>query len=385
MTTRISGGLHSHYVTTLHGEIMAAVNSSSKAHKQELTVDEANVSPEARKMYEEAVKKHAERMARTGSDMTRHIDFEKEDLTDVKSKLEALKESSLLITNRIDAILKEKGIKITGSAKLKIEIDANGKIMVGGIQDGKKVRDIEKALNNDKDLVKTLKAHRDQEYQLNGELQSITGMSMVDFKNRLSEVASDKMMASIPIKTTKGETFSKEEMLAFKDQNLYWVDPEFMDEIGSYIQSNAQYDFAVGNDMLSDPAAGMEKVIKDTVKEIREVFEAEKNSVKDKFNPKTAEDERLLDRTLKSLDRVSITVDAGGNVQVDGVVSDLPRNDAEGKDMIMKMFRQALADNPLTGEQNNFKIMAERLKQDSGGNVVTAFRNGVVTTKILPL
>jgi hypothetical protein len=192
-------------------------------------------------------------------------------------------------------------------------------------------------------------------------------------------------------KTNDGQTYTNDELAAFKDQELNWVDSDFMAEIGEYIQTDSKYDIAPGNDILSDPAATMNEAMKGIRDNLNKSFQLENEKLRNQFDASNPEEKALLDKMMMSLDNVTIRIDADGGVSIEGDVSQDERMNSLGKSLIEDFARDMLRTNPVTGAKSDYAVAAERLENlyedeygeaTSGEKAVSTLTNGQVGSQI---
>ena len=382
------------YTPTASSHVVNAANAkrahASSVFEEGMTLDEVSISDEVRALWEQNIKDRAAYAEKTGGDIYKEIDFTQEDLSEIKEAFRSLKQARDGIDKDIDGILKKSGIKLAANDKLKIEFDGNGKVIVGGVSDAETAKAIEKALNGDKDFVEKFRVYRNQEQSVSSDLKETTGMSLEDYRNRLSTVQNGDLDGKV-FKTNAGETYTNDELVSFKDQELNWVDSEFMGEISEYIQTDSQYDIAPGNDILADPAATMNKAVKDIRDNVMKSFQFENEKLRSQFDESNPEDKILLDKMMMSLDNVKIQIDANGGVVIEGNISEDERMNQLGKSLIEGFARDMLRGNPVTGEKSEYAIAAERLmnlyedeygEASSGENAVSTIANGKVGSQV---
>ncbi len=84
------------------------------------------------------------------------------------------------LMSRIEDIFKKHGISQKDYGKVKIEVDGSGRMVVGGVEDSKTAKAIEKALNSDKGLGKELLQFQKDERELSRQMKEYSGCSLFE-------------------------------------------------------------------------------------------------------------------------------------------------------------------------------------------------------------
>lgn len=288
--------------------------------------------------------------------------YKKEDLNEVREKFRELMKNKEKIYSDIDKIVKDQGVKLAKNDTLRIEVGSKGEVLVGGIADAKTAKAIEKALNEDKDLVKRIRTNRNAEINISGELEEITGMSLSAYKSRLKDVQSGNALA---FNLETGGQYTRDELEQFADQSLYLVDPEFMGDIASYLAVDKRADIVATGNLLADPGEAMDNIFRGIISKIDETFKAENKRTKREdlkdFVVRTEEDQEWVDSLMLSLKDVDIQIDSAGNITIEGNFADDPTKNARWTEFVEETIKSTLQDNPATGEKSGYTIASERL------------------------
>lgn len=331
--------------------------------------DSVEISQQARDMLRESAQTNNETSSMTtAADENKAVQksarsYTKEDLQDVKARLQELTKQKNKIYNNVNSVLEKKGIKLTKNDKLKLEIGSKGEILVGGVADAETAKAIEKALNEDKDLAKQIKKNRNEELSISGELEDITGMSLTSYKRRLGDVQNGRLDGT-PFNMTTGEYYTPDELMRFEDQELFSIDPDFVDEISEYIAIDEKCDISTASNLLANPEEAMKGIVTNIIGGIKEAFEAEnKKTLEDiKDLPiRTKEDQEWVDGLMMSLEDVDIQIDNDGNISIEGDAAEDSRKNTMALEIIEQAIKSTLQDNPVTGEKSDYSIATERL------------------------
>lgn len=366
----ISSGVQSDYsshISAARGANASPTSNSASDSSGMVDGDSVSISQQARDLLasgREAVMTANEMLSPQEMEAQKRASlYSKDDLNEVREKFRELMKSKEKVYADIDEILKEQGIKLAKNDTLRIEVDSKGGVLVGGVSDAKTAKAIEKALNEDKDLVKRIRTNRNMELGISGELERITGKSLTSYKNRLRDIQGGDVLPSWDIAT--GKRYTGDEMSRFEDQDLFLVDPEFMDAISEYMSIGENIDIATTGNLLSDPGEAMNDVFKGIISTIDAAFKGENKRTKledlKDFSIRTEEDQEWVDSLMLSLEGVDIRIDSAGAITIEGDFADDPAKNAKWTHFVEETIKTALGDNPVTGEKSAYTLASERL------------------------
>lgn len=287
--------------------------------------------------------------------------FTAEELAPLKARFSKLLDREQGIHARIASLMSKPGTRRGALDQLKIEIDANGRAIVGGISDVKAARALEKAVNSDKKLLSDIVEYQDEEKRLSDDMRAVTGTSLKEYASRIDSLQrSDNKGAKLFFDLDSGEfSSSPESAIALKDQALYAVDSEFAAMISNrYAAGSAAMDISGRNNILEDAEGTVNRMMTKVTGNIAQTFHDMNKGIRmgagDMPDPA-----QYLEDSLVDLNRLKISVDNTGKVTVEGTASkNNPETDKAAKKIIAEMFEQELKANPVTGEQHDFKTAA---------------------------
>ena len=278
-----------------------------------------------------------------------------EDLAPLKKRFAALIDLERGIHGRLDSLMDKKGISLGPHDQIKIEIDSQGRAIVGGVRDVSTARAIEKAINSDKKFLKEIVDFQKEEKALSNDLREATGVSLKEFGARIDAVQ----------RAPEGFTpvgYTREEAVGLMDQDIYLVDEEFAGMIGEhYAMKSALVDFSGENNILEDAEGTvnrtMTKVIGDIANAFREMNKKTRMESGDYPDPL-----EYLENSLLSINRLKISVNNDGQVAIEGTAcKDNSELDRWAKDVVNSMFEEELKVNPATGKQHDFMTASSYL------------------------
>ena len=269
------------------------------------------------------------------------LPYTKEDVASLKDRFSKFHDTERSIHDRLTSLMSKLKLKPGMSNNLKIEIDSNGRAIVGGIDDVKTARALEEAINSDKKLLKDIVAHQKEEERLSLDMREVTGTSLEDYASQIDGLR------------RAGQDI-------FLEMNT--VDTEFADMLtGHYGESGGVADISGQHNILENAEGTVNKMMSTVTDKITQAFYEMNNGIK--ANVEDMEDpSQYLDDSLVDLRRLKISVDNSGNVSIEGTAS---KNNAEtdraAKKIIEQMFQEELQATPSTGEQHDFQTAATYL------------------------
>lgn len=316
-------------------------------------------------------------------------DYTAEDLVGIKKRFAALTSRRKGITSALQEILESTGSNLAPGDRIKVEIGSDGKALVGGVRDAELARKLEKTINADRNLIRGIKAFQKEETAVSQELRDVTGMSLNDFKTRISE-----LQRGVAPEMIGGESaaYSAEERINLEDQELYRVDEELSGMISSYYKdANTQAgaysaDISGGNNILEHADETVKSVFKDILADVQLYIDSANETIRKNYQG----DPEELEKLLLSLERVTIRADGAGNVSIEGAITELAATESKGsdqeyRDAFQEIFRENLKVNPQTGEKHDFYIASEYLEnkydlafdgEDADRTLETVYRGG---------
>ncbi len=235
--------------------------------KAQTTRDEATISPEAKLML--GMGEGDGESAKIGR-WYKHVSLKKEDFAGMEDAMAMLKLKKIDARDSIKDLLEKNGVKLSGPDNLKIELNANGQAIVGGVKDAKTARKIEKLLNDSPDALKAIADYQKEERKLSAELKAKTGMSFADLKKHCENID----QGYVKVLKDRGVMYSKEEMLSFQDQDLYKVDPNLINSIKDFIApDHSGIDFSTDSKIISNPESVLKSEMMDFTRNIKKAFD----------------------------------------------------------------------------------------------------------------
>ena len=290
--------------------------------------------------------------------------FTAEDVAPLKARFANLLDNERGIYDRIAALMAKGGFARGLNDQVKVEIDANGKAIVGGITDAKAARALEKAINSDKKLLNDIVEYQKEEKLLSGEMREVTGMSLKEYASRIDSLQRrDDKGAKLFLDLDTGQfSSSPASAIALRDQDLYAVDEEFAAMIsGRYAAGSAAMDISGQNNILEDAEGTVNRMMTRVTGNIKQVFNDMNKGIRMAAGEMPDSAQYVAD-SIVDLSRLNISVDHTGKVTVEGTASkNNPETDRAAKKIIEEMFEEELKSNPVTGAQHDFKTAAAYL------------------------
>lgn len=281
---------------------------------------------------------------------------------------------------------------------LKIEVDAKGKIVVGGIDDKALSRKIEQELNRDKRFAMNYKQYLRMDAQVSADLFKETGMSLKEF-NRYAisveakaneagaaEVAEDAVhLGSTPeLEIGEESPDAFEEMIMrgkFAEQSaLMLADPELFDiavELGAFNGAN----FSSERKGVADPKQALEGLMGRAMNKVKGKFA--------EYNKHTADNAQTVEAEfLKklSLDNVKITIGDDGTVSISGKFSESAEANSAAEAIVREALKEVFTEDEEFGLESAFTTAVRQMRNNhedefgdlmDGGNVKMVIEKGV--------
>lgn len=167
------------------------------------------------------------------------------------------------ISSAIKSALKNSGLGSVDANKLKIEIGSNGKIMVGGIKDKKKLQEIQEALNKTSGLAGQIKDYQNKEKLLKADVADI---------ERIDPDGGKRGVELIEEIVRNGEFDENGFTTATFERPLYYAIAELYRDDGP--------DFSSTSKGVADPVGTLDKEFSRAKQKITEQFQMENDRAK---------------------------------------------------------------------------------------------------------
>lgn len=285
-------------------------------------------------------------------------EFDTEQLAALKKKFSSLKTDKADIDSHIRAVLKAKGIKYGTGDKMKIEIDDEGKAVVGGIKDAKTARAIEEAINNEKGLAEKIDKYQSAEREVSRDLKKATGQNLADFKAYVESY--QKNWYSSISRKEDGTFCTPAEMANLEGHDLFFADPELTDMIREHIGNASGLDISADSKILVNPENSMENDVQSIMREIDLEFKEHNRRLMEMAEEMGLTPEEVEERKL-SVAGVKVTVSTDGTVVIEGATAKDKDADQGGKNIIESVFARSIQTNPVTQEQDPFATTADHI------------------------
>ncbi|MDR0868371.1 MAG: hypothetical protein LBP75_07870 [Planctomycetota bacterium] len=149
---------------------------------QQLTsIDDVDQRPEWLKQWQEEMKAGDAPKAKVSATAPSAAasDAEKDESSEAaRALLEKLNTVAAGLNKQIAAVLEKNDLKLSANERLRIEVNADGKIFVGGIKDAAQVNAIEKALNAEDGLGAQINDYKKDYQEASGILEKIAGKGL---------------------------------------------------------------------------------------------------------------------------------------------------------------------------------------------------------------
>lgn len=260
--------------------------------------------------------------------------------------MDAVKTQKSDISSRIDAVLKERGLSRSGLGKMKIEVDASGKILVGGLKDKNAAKAIEDALNQDDGLGAAIKEYQQSERELSKRIKDYTGCSLYELTM-----------------TSRGDINARIREAVEGDQHDLGVDYYMnLGFLGSTLEFVTQddiaalsfgdgVDFSAELDLMADPEGNIRQAMDDVYKSIQSAFDELNREYAETLRQKGVTGDAMAGYLLNAAG-AAITIDSDGNIDVSGVLSRDPEMNKKGLNAIRDVVRNMLAET----ESNSYHV-----------------------------
>jgi hypothetical protein len=338
----------------------AATRRSSAPDRADRNAPGESPAPAATDTVEISAEARAAVQAKAAEQARADAPYTENDLAPLKTRFSKLLRKESSIYERIATFMQKGMFKRSINDQLKIEIDADGKAVVGGITDVKAARALEKAINGDKKLLNDIVAYQTEEKSLSEEIRRVTGTSLKTYDARVESFQKER--GKEQPSGAPAEPASTEPAETLGDQTLHAVDPEFTAMISDhYAMGSAAMDISGMNNILEDAEGTVNKMMSKVTGNINQAFYDMNKGIR--MGAGGAPDPtQYLEDSLVDLTRLKISVDNTGNLTIEGTASKNNREtDKAAKEIITKMFEEELKANPVTGEQHDFKIAASYL------------------------
>lgn len=301
--------------------------------------DSVEISDTARSLYAQSVeeKKNTEVKAKqTSAEMAAKI----------KERLSGLATKKKSVTKRINELLEGANLKAGGT--MKIEIDRDGKIVVGGLKDVENAARIEEALNADPKLAGRIKAYKNLEKEVNADIYKETGTSL--YAIRREKIRFDMNEAE------KAANNPEAGMLEYAASgHELFEDPEITSLINDVVGMGS-VDFSSENKGVANP----QSALNDLMNEARANIQAQLDAY-NKHLEESGVDPMLLDSMKASLADVKISIDAEGNVRVEGRFSKSDNSNDKARAIVNKVVYDMVHEDEDLGMESLFHTAARQL------------------------
>lgn len=294
----------------------------------------------------------------------------------IRERLERLSASRADLDSHIKAILKKNGLKPADSQKLRLEVDSNGKIVAGGLNDKEALRAIEEALNREQGLGKQIKEFQRESKALSGDLQRETGMTMEQLVKDMKGGKDDwsKKVHMFYTGSVQDDAYFSQ----LQHVDLFREDPELLGMMQD-LAADTGIDISGDDRTLSEPERVLKNTLTDTWKKIGEAVDEYNKNVMAKMSGDSAMQEPdFAEKYLISLRGAGITVDSNGGIVIEGEFATDARTAADARKILESFAQEMLEITSEDGEINLFKDATERLldmyketfKEDAAGDAV---------------
>ncbi len=318
--------------------------SDSAGNSLVYPVDSVEISGEARELYNNSLSTEES----VAVDKIKIVDEKK--LAEMQERISAVLTRKRQISAQINEKLSGLGISTTMLKDLKFEIDKNGKIVAGGIDDVDLIKKIEDVLNTDKDVVVGLKKYQEEEAALSSKLRDETGLSLPEYTRELA------VMAKAGDESEPSERLDS----AFKSA-LFSSDPALIDmvkEIATFDGVNFSYE----KHGVADPDAALHTLMNKAIAQIKDQFQKYNKNVAD-----TAPTAELAMMRQLSLANANITINGDGSISIDGYFSADPEAgdaSADGEEIVRTILNDLLADDTAAGQESVFRTATRKKLQN---------------------
>ncbi|MDR3078249.1 MAG: hypothetical protein LBV15_05765, partial [Planctomycetota bacterium] len=323
------------------------------------TGDVADISDEAREL---AATHYAER---GGAD--------KKDLGEtVRSLLEKLNNATADINKHIGAVLEKNGIKLSADDKLRVEVDAAGRIFVGGIKETNKIKAIEDALNKEAGLSQKIREYKNDFKKTSRILREETGKTL------------DKLIDETSGNIDRRRQKLDSEGRGVNQDDYYYQTLQYLDLFSQAPElHNLVKNLSPGNNMVGISTeltlANPENALRDIIKEAYARIESEFGDYNDRLLEKIPRgDSSLKDpdfnrNFLLNIGTLRVTMTSAGGMDIE--VGGDRRTAAKGREIAEKVLTEMLAKIDDAGQASIFDTASQRLIQNylvDGGDAAAA-------------
>ncbi len=261
----------------------------------------------------------------------------------MKSLLESLKSEKSDINSLVQKHAASAGISDSDVKRLKIEVNASGKIVVGGIKDAKKAKALEQALNNENGLANRIKNFQNNEKKVQEffEKNNIGGMSLASGAKNLDH-----------IKELALEGISPEELGTVVD------DPLALAAMDLYSMGGP--DFSAGSKGVADPKGALTKELEKAKKKIEELFN-NANIQAEKFAGSAGQPNGAAAAEKMSLTGATIKITADGGITFDGRFAKSDSANSQAEALVRMVIQEMFQDNENSGFESTAATAARQL------------------------
>lgn len=262
-----------------------------------------------------------------------------------RSLVDKVKTRKSDITSLIEAAIKESGVNLAGLGKPKIEVDASGKILVGGISDKRAARAIEQALNRDGSLGGKIREYQQNERELSKSVKDYTGCTLYELTM-----------------TSRGD-INERIRKQVEGDGAYSLDPDFymrlgflgasgdligMDDIAE-LSFNGAIDFSGELNLIADPEGNVKKTLDELHASIQSAFDTYNAEIAETFK---ARGMQVDESHLLNAGNAVVRIDSNGGIEIEGMLSEDPETLRKGKKIIGKLVADMLSET----ENNSYHV-----------------------------
>ena len=249
----------------------------------------------------------------------------------------------------IEKALEKAGLDSSKLGKMKLEVDASGKVVVGGLEDKRMARAVEKALNADKAVGEGIREYQQNEKELSKQVKDYTGCSLYELTMTRRGDISERIQEEIEQDGKYQFDVDYYMRLGFLGSDSAFVGVEDIDALSF----TGNIDFSGEISVLADPEGSIRDVVNETYASIKTAFDSLNQELAKELEAKgiTSEDEKYAAKLLDA-SRASIVMDSDGGISIRGTLSDDPDIHERGVKLIEQIIGDMLAK---TGD-NSYRV-----------------------------
>ncbi len=255
--------------------------------------------------------------------------------------IKKLKEEKQSLNEIIKKAAQGVGLSESEVKNLKIEVDSSGKIVVGGISDVKKAKELQSRLNEQSGLANRFKNYQDNEHTLHTifEKNKIGGINLASGAKGLDNIKEIAKSGQTP-----------------EDLGSLMDDPLAVAALDLYAISGP--DFSYGSKGVADPSSALNKELDKAKKKIEEMFN-NANMRAEQLASQVGNRNEFPASEKMSLSGATIKISADGSINIEGRFAQSNSANSEAETLV----RMALNDMMQNGEDGSESVFATASRQ----------------------